>query len=160
MNENEKISSREFLLELEAADKYLFHGSEVSELKEFEPRQAYNEDEAGNKIEDGEPAVHATPFIDIATLMALINVKNCPDGFESGFRFEGRPIISTTTKSLEQLTENSRGYVYVFDRADFAPRTPSQWISYKQVQPLQIIEVGKRDIPVHIEIVDNTHKVF
>jgi hypothetical protein len=150
--EQEK-TGREILLNLEAEDKYVFHGSENPHLDILEPRQAHTIID-GEKENDDEPAVHASRFADIAILMALVNMKNCKEGFESGFRYEGKVILSADKKALGQLDSSSVGYVYVFEKDDFESRGMSQSISYEPVRPIRIIEVKKEDLSTDLEITD------
>jgi len=148
--ENKK-SGREILLNLEAENKYVFHGSENPNLEILEPRQAYTVVE-GEKENDDEPGVHASRFVDIAILMALINIENCKEGFESGFRYEDKVILSVDKKALDQLNKSSLGYVYVFEKNDFKPRGMSQSISYESVKPIRVIEVRKEDLSSDLEV--------
>lgn len=150
----EKIQSgRELLKNLEAEHAFVFHGSENPNISKLEPRQAYTMVE-GQRVEDEKPAVHASPLSDIAILMALINRKNCPNGFDSGFQSnqEGKLIMHATQEALDQLTSDSRGYVYVFSKDVFTPRGRTQAVSYQEVKPLQIVEVTKGDLSEEIEV--------
>lgn len=147
-------SGREILLNLESEGKYVFHGSDNPYLEILEPRQAYTMVE-GEKEDDDKPGVHASPFVDIAILMAIINQKNCKDGFNSGFEREnGKLILSVDQKALDQLDDTSAGYVYVFAKEDFIPRGGSQAISYVSVNPIRMIEVKKEDLSKDIVIED------
>ena len=104
-------------------------------------------------MEDEKPAVHASLFADIAIEMALINIKNCPEGFNSGFERKGdKLVLYCSQQGLDQLNENSRGYIYVLSKEDFVPRGRTQVISYQEVKPLQIIEVTKGDLSEEIEV--------
>jgi len=106
------------LKNLEKQDKYVFHGSE-NIIEAFEPGQAYTIVN-GKQIPDGKPAVFASPFIDYAIFMAIINKTNCPKGLRSGCAWNGNKLKFTATKeTLEQLSKNSRGYVYIFNKSDF-----------------------------------------
>lgn len=60
------------LLDLEKTGKYVFHGSEYEGM--LEPRQAYNY-KKGVKEKDDQPGIYASPMVDYAILMALINKK-------------------------------------------------------------------------------------
>lgn len=143
----------EELRKLETEGKYVFHGSEDANITTFEPRQAYSF-ENGKKVEDDKPAVHASPFADVAILMALINRKNCPGGFDSGFKYvEGKAVLHVSKHGLDQLTNDTKGYVYVFTMDDFAPRGKLQSISYVEVKPIKVIEVTKDDLPKDIQII-------
>ena len=70
------------LKKFEKSGEYVFHGSE-NLVEEFEPMQAYTM-KNWKQIPDGKPAVFASPFLDYAIFMAIINKKNCPKGFRSG----------------------------------------------------------------------------
>ncbi len=146
-------SGREKLKILEAEDKYVFHGSSNSHLESLEPRQAYTIID-GKKVEDDKPAVHASQFCDIAIFMGIFNKSNCPDGFKSEFSYkEGEGVtFYASQEGLDQLNENTRGYVYVFAKEDFDLRGRAQLISYNEVKPLQIVVVNKADLPDGITI--------
>ncbi|MBC7981801.1 hypothetical protein H7X65_01870 [Candidatus Parcubacteria bacterium] len=146
-----KKSGREVLSNLEVENKYVFHGSETPDIEMFEPRQAYDFIN-GEKVKDDEPAIHASEFSDIAILMALINKENCKEGFESGFHYEDKVILSVNQKALDQLNESSQGYVYVFSKEDFKPRKISELISYVHVKPVMMIRVKKSDLSNDLEI--------
>jgi hypothetical protein len=150
---NRTISGRDRLESLEAEHKYVFHGSGNPHLKFLEPRQAYSW-VRGKKTEDDKPAIHASPFSDIAIFMGLINEENCPKGLESEFSYDGGKLrFSVSQRSLDQLDDKSaKGYVYVFAKEDFVPRDRYQFISYRAVKPLFMIEVEKADLPGAIEI--------
>lgn len=148
------MKSYELLKSLESEEDYLFHGSENPDLKTLEPRQAYTVVN-GIKENDDRPAVHASPFSDIAVIMSLMNEKNCPDGFDSGFSSNGDKLeLWTTRESLNNLRDDVKGYVYVFSKDDFTKRTTSQWIAYNSVSPIKIIEVMKSDLSKDIQIKD------
>jgi hypothetical protein len=67
--------SKDVLLEIEKEGVYVFHGS-PDLIEELEPRQAKTLDkESGEMIQHGEPAVVATPFVEIAVFRAIINSK-------------------------------------------------------------------------------------
>lgn len=149
----EKIQSgRERLKSLELENRYVFHGSENPNISVLEPRQAYTVVD-GENLEDDKPAIHASPISEIAIFMAIVNMKNCPLGFNSGFEHRNsKTILHASKESLDQLNENSKGYVYVLPKEDFSPRGAVQSISYKESSPLQIVEVTKSDLPKEIEV--------
>lgn len=154
MNESiERIQSgREILKNLEELNIYVFHGSENPGISVLEPRQAYTRI-AGAKVEDDKPAIHASPLSDIAILMALVNINNCPNGFNSGFERRGEKLVlCCSQQGLDQLNENSRGYIYVLSKDDFIPRGKSQAISYTGSKPLRVVEVRKEDLSEDLEI--------
>ena len=136
------------LLELER-EGYVFHGSENS-FNRLEPKQSYiiiNEEE----IKDGEPAVFASQFADIAIFMAIINETNCPKGFRSGFSYEDSKLsFRATQETLDQITPQAKGYVHVFKKEDFKFRSECQMVSFSFVTPLEILEVSADDLPENI----------
>lgn len=133
-------------LELEKVNKYVFHGSE-SLIDEFEPRQAFTV-VGGRKVPDGKPAVFASPFVAYAAFMALINSTNCPKGLRSVCSYSnGSFVFKASRATLNQLSDQSKGFVYVFDRNDFERRNGSEWISYNKVKPIRFVEVGIQDLP-------------
>lgn len=145
-------SGREKLKKLETEGKYVFHGSENQGISVLEPRQAYTVVE-GKSIEDDKPAVHASPLSDIAIFMSLVNSKNCPKGFDSGFEYRnGKLVLYASRESLDQLNENSRGFVYVLPNNQFVQRGKVQSIAYDKIEPFEVIEVTKDDLPKDIEI--------
>ncbi len=146
-------SPREILLILESEGQWVFHGSEdlLPADEMFDPQQAYTFD--GNiKIKDDKPAVHASPFADIAILMALINKKNCPAGYDSGFEYTDALHVSASQTALDQLDEKTAGYVYVFAKDNFVQRSPSQSIAYLPVLPIESIRVTKTDLSPDLEV--------
>lgn len=146
------MKGKEKLEILEKDDEYVFHGSYMK-IEEFEPRQAYTIVD-GTKIPDGEPAVFASPFMDYAIFMAIINRINCPKGSRSGCSYNEKGLSFTATqKTLDQLSESSRGYVHVFNRSDFLQRNGSEWVSYKKVKPIEIIEVEWSDFTPSITVI-------
>lgn len=163
MNESiENIaSSRERLLKLEAEGIYVFHGSENADLDSLEPRQGYNHIN-GVQEPDGEPAVFASNRADYAILMALINKQNCPNeyNFSAGTvnNEKGEIVLQlqATKDTLEQLTEHSLGYVYVFDKNQFTPRENRrvEYVSKVPVTSINKIRVTKKDLPPHVEMLE------
>lgn len=152
-------SGREKLLSLEASGKYLFHGSESPDIDSFEPRQAYNYTE-GVHEPDGEPAVFASDKADYAILMAIVNKRNCPEGYESSAGTvndeEGNIILELKVKksAFDQLNDESFGYVYVFDKNAFVKR-PERRVEYTSIAPVSSadkVKVTKADLPSYIEI--------
>lgn len=147
------MSPKEILYELEKEGKYVFHGSE-HKLEFLEPRQAYTIIKK-KKVKDDVPAIHASPVADIAIFMALINKKNCPKGFRSGFDYNSQDkkiVFTATQKTLDQL-KNAKGFVHVFDSNSFKTRNTIESISYNMVKSIRTIEVNEGDLPKDIEII-------
>jgi len=88
--------------------------------------------------------------------MALVNITNCPNGFDSGFKsVDNKLVLHASEEALNQLSDSSRGYVYVFSKNTFLPRGRTQVISYEDAKPLQIVEVKKEDLPEYIKVKDD-----
>lgn len=147
------------LLELEKTGKYFFHGS-PNEVEVFEPRQSHN-DVKGVQIPDGDPAVSASPAIDYAIFMAIFSRKNFPKNYttktstnaESEFAEKFKLTFFATQATLDQLTDDASGWVYVFNKEDFPFRkSPSEFRSRVPVRPIEKILVTKEDLPSPISI--------
>lgn len=152
--------SKEKLLKLEKENKYVFHGSPVENIDLLEPRQARHYPDLSNHPEeyilDGDPAVSATPYAEIAIFRALINSKNIHTNHRSGFDvMGGKPNFRLSSKEIIKELEGKKGFVYVFDRSNFKPyrrdgeAVPEsmEWRSYKEVKPLEVVEVWRNDFP-------------
>ncbi len=151
-------SGREQLQNLEAENSYVFHGSENPELDSLEPRQAYN---YRNDVQepDGDPAVFASSKADYAIMMALINKKNCPNGYRSSAsstqKENGEVSLTLRARkdSIEQLNDKSFGYVYVFDKNVFQRREGGvEYISKVPVSSVNKVRVTKSDLPPYVEV--------
>lgn len=145
------------LKELEQTGKYLFHGSVQGNIHEFEPRQAYTWI-TGKKEPDGEPAVFASEFADIAVHKALINSSNIHGHFYSSFYNDeaGRIRHGASEETIRQLVD-PRGYVYVFDKTSFQKRHIIDWVCFQAIRPIKVIAVDKTDLP-KLEIIEDTTK--
>ena len=159
MNESfEQVrSGREELQSLEAEDKYVFHGSDNPDIDSFEPRQAYNY-KNNVKEPDGDPAIFASSKADYAILKALINKKNCPGGHNSSVSSSQKENgeVSLTLKasrdSIEQLNDESYGYVYIFNKDAFQREEGAEYTSKVPVSSVKKVRVTKTDLPPHLEI--------
>lgn len=150
------MTQKQKLLELEKLDKYVFHGSGEN-LEKLEPRQALNyTTEIPEK--DGRPAIFASQSVDYAIFMAIINKNNCLKGLRSGANTSSRKdgtykiTFSATKETLKQLTPESSGWVYVFDRVSFQKIKPTEFVSYNKVTPLEKIKVSMQDLPNNIKL--------
>jgi hypothetical protein len=142
------------LLVLEATGKYVFHGS-GHEIEEFEPRQAYNYRE-GKHVPDGEPAIYASPSVNYAWFMAVVNEVNCPNGHWSGAGTRtGTLRFRATQATLNQLKSESKGYVYVFNKEDFFKRDAHEYYSLEKRAPIKRIEVTFKDFPAPIDVMED-----
>jgi hypothetical protein len=138
---------------LEASGKYVFHGSPY-EVEEFEPRQAHDFID-GEQFPDGEPAIFASPRADYAFFMAIINKVNCPAGFRASSGARGGTLsFRATRETLAQLSPETSGYVYVFDRAKFERRDEFEYFSIGKRVPLRRIEVWYKDFKPAIELME------
>lgn len=152
--------SKKRLLELEKIGEYFFHGS-PNEVEIFEPRQSHN-DIKGNLVPDGEPAVSASPSVDYAVFMAIFNLENCPKGFTSRVNVSSDTEFAetfqlsylATKEALEQLNDDSTGWVYVFNKKDFPfKKGPAEYRSLVHVEPLERLLVKREDLPEVSEFV-------
>ena len=53
------------------------------------------------------------------------------------------------------MSKDSNGYVYVFNKSDFKERSTSEWISYKEVKPIKMVEVQWSNFTQEINIIEN-----
>lgn len=152
-------SGREQLRKLELEDKYVFHGSENPNLDSLEPKQGYNYSN-GVQEPDGDPAVFASNKADYAILMALINKHNCPKGYSSSAgtvtNKKGEIVLELKVRkdALEQLTNDSSGYVYIFNKNQFTRRENRrvEYISKTPVTSIHKIKVTEKDLPPYVEV--------
>src|SRR5665647_486162 len=113
-NSQEQIkSSREKLLELEKEGKYVFHGTAVS-VDELIPMQAEN-----NNEKDRNPAIHASPYADVAIFMALMKKKEAPNESNVSCGTNDGVMYFGVTKNLLEDAKNIIAKVYVLDRENF-----------------------------------------
>ncbi|MEK7433231.1 MAG: hypothetical protein AABZ74_08885 [Cyanobacteriota bacterium] len=144
-------NKKELLYNLEKSNNYLFHGS-PNKIEVFEPKQAYTFIN-GQNIKDDDPAIHASPIIDIAIFMSLINRINCPKGSYSKFEYKNNKVVFEATKeTLEQLNK-PKGYIYVFERSFFKQRDYIEYVTYKSIIYNMVIKVGIDELPQNIELI-------
>ena len=142
--------NREKLLNFEKSGKYVFHGSPFKDLKNIEPRQAYKGDK-----KDGNPAVFATPYADVAIFRALINQAHAKEisSFKSGFKLDKNNTLHfSTTKNILDNIKTKTGYVYVLDKENFQKINNMESKSLDAIKPIEIIEVKVQDLPKDIEL--------
>lgn len=146
---------RDILEEFASTGKYVFHGA-PKRIDRLAPMQAMTLDtSSGKMINDGEPAVAATLFLDIAIFRALVNKTNCPTNYRSSFGLNnGTPFFKATEESLESAKRSgSVGYVHVLEKDRFTPYSPKEVRSYSEIVPIDVIEVMPEDLPRNIEII-------
>jgi len=136
------------LRRLEKTGEYLFHGSPDKDIQILEPRQAYTWIN-GEKTEDGDPGVAATPYLDIAIFRSLIQAG-------SQFSVDGDELSFSATKEAQEIAKNKVGYVYVLPRNFFKPKNgyplAMDWRCEKNVKPINIVEVQYKDLPKNIKL--------
>jgi len=145
--------AKEELLKLQETGKYVFHGTH-KDLTVLSPQQAHNYD-GMNQTVDGDPAVFASSHAEYAIFMAIITEENCPQGYRSGTGMkDGILKFNATQKTLDQLKDSAKGWVYVFDRRDFEKRNnaETEYVAYHVVTPIKRIQVIKDDLPSNIEV--------
>lgn len=163
-----KLESSEYLspekkelLELEKEGLSVFHGT-GADVDMLEPRQAVDT----KRGPDGDPGVFASDKADFAIFMAIINIKNCPRGAYSraGARSadEGSHVLDfgVSKETMEQLQDTASGWVYVFNKSDFAVHPADrkegvEFIAHHKVAPVRKILVSIKDLPEGIEVFDN-----
>lgn len=148
-------SGREKLLELEKTGQFVFHGS-LDKINILEPRQSYNcNKETGKEEKDGDPAVFATPFADMAIFRALIHEKGLEEDSESSFGIDDDGKLHFfATKNLIDRARGIIARVYVLNRDDFDNFDYIQCRSSKEIIPVEVIEVNVDDLPDNIKIID------
>lgn len=146
--------NRERLLSLEKERKYVFHGS-PDIIDVLKPRQAFNRSEKTGQMEkDGEPAVFATPYADVAIFRALVNAKDVVGESTSQFDIDGDELHFSATKNLLDQAKKKNGRVYVLDKQKFQNFEGMQCRSEESNDPIEIIEVTVDDLPQNIETID------
>lgn len=146
--------NRERLLSLEKEGKYVFHGSPDA-ITILEPRQAFNRSEkTGNMEKDGEPAVFATPYADVAIFRALINAKGVSGESTSQFGIDDDELHFSATKNLLEAARGKIGKVYVLDKQKFQDFDGMQCRSSETNEPIEVIEVTIDDLPQNIETIE------
>ncbi|MFZ2523256.1 MAG: hypothetical protein WAW92_02605 [Minisyncoccia bacterium] len=155
-------TGREVLKSLEGEGVYVFHGSPDGGIPELEPRQGTHMPDDGDPdllINDGDPAVSATPYADVAIFRAIINKRNIEFDHTSAFGMKGnlsKPSLFFTVSSTKVLEEakSKSGFVYVFNKSDFEKYDREgnldgeriEWRSYKPVKPLMKVGVNFDDV--------------
>src|SRR3989344_8234401 len=143
--DNVESSERQRLRELEETGLYVFHGTKA-EAEELEPRQAVDTITGP----DDDPGIHASQVADYAIFMAVA----APLGHSRSGATESDGSITMDygiEKSIqERLTDQTSGWVYVFNKEDFRQRRPVEWICTKPIRLVFKIKVSKRDLPKNI----------
>src|SRR3989344_4707378 len=150
--ENKNMSqSKERLLLLEKEGRFVFHGSPISNIEELEPRQAHTIPKGEKElVNDGNPAVAASPYVEIAIFRALIKIGRSAFGSDG----EGNLYFEASQKALD-AAKTRVAYIYVLAKEDFVPKSGApmmamDWRSEKPAKPVEIIEIGYQDLPNQI----------
>lgn len=142
---------RRKLLALEKEGKYVFHGS-PDVVVTLEPRQGYDlNKETGEMEKDGEPAIFATPYADVAIFRALINASGVSGESKSSFGINGEQLHFSATKNLLDQAKSKIGRVYILDKQKFQNFEGMQCRSDKSISPIGVIEVSVDDLSQNIE---------
>jgi hypothetical protein len=156
---NVVMNSKEKLMKLEETGKHVFHGSADGTIKKLEPRQGKHITDISKPTEtilDGNPAVSATPYSDIATFRALVNNRNIYFSHHSGFGIrDGKKEFRVSSEKVLDAVKDKKGFVYVFNKDEFEPYSRDgipdeknmEWRSYKEVEPIDVIEVDSSHLP-------------
>ena len=146
--------NRERLLSLEKEGKYVFHGS-PKRITILKPRQAYNySKEAENMEKDGEPAVFATPYADVAIFRALTDTRGVRGNSRSQFEMDSDKLHFSATKNILEAAKTKVGLVYVLDKHKFQDFEGMQCRSLETNKPIEVIEVTVDDLPQNIQIIE------
>lgn len=141
--------SRRSLALYERAGRFLFHGSPNPAIEALVPHQGKTWKD-GICIDDGQLAVAASPYADIAIFRALITGSSGFSSFEEG---EGVRLEFRTTRNEYDDARERIGYVYVLNRSGFMPRGSSRsmdWRSLSSAFPIDCIQVRAEDLPKRI----------
>lgn len=140
---------KKLLHELEASNRYVFHGSPIPNIQELKLSQSENLS-SGRLEKHGPPSVTASPYADIAIFRALVN----QDATQFGSDEEGHLNFGASQKALD-IAKLSVGYVYVLEREDFTTFGGSEksmgWRAIKPQKPVRIVRVVFDDLPKDIQ---------
>lgn len=141
-------------MSLEKEGRYVFHGS-PDFITVLEPRQAYNRsEETGNMEKDGEPAVFATPYADVAIFRALTDARGVRGKSTSQFGIDSDKLHFSATENILEAARTKVGRVYVLDKQKFQDFKGMQCRSSEINQPIEVIEVTFADLPQNITIIE------
>lgn len=156
------------LIALEKTGRYVFHGSpdgNISELVPMQGRHFPNPENQEEFILDGNPAISATPYVEIAIFRALFNKQNIPSIRRSGFGLKnGKPEFRLSDEKILEVVKGKEGFVYVFNKKDFEPYSRDgstdednmEWRAYKELKPAQVIRVNYENIKPFEKLIEFT----
>lgn len=150
-------------MHLEETNEHVFHGSPIMNIQIFEIHQSTQLEDDKQTTLDGNPAISATPYVDIAIFRAIINRANIlTEDYESEFGINGlgKKEFAVSSQAVIDEAKDKKGFVYVFDKKDFNPysrngRTEGleqsmEWRTYQSIKPIEVIEVAFNDLPKDI----------
>lgn len=151
----ERVSkNRERLLLIEKEGKYVFHGSPDT-IKVLEPRQAYNRNKENGIMEkDGEPAVFATPYADVAVFRALTDARGVRGESTSQFWMDDDGLHFSATKNILEAAKTKVGKIYILDKQMFHDFEGMQCRSSQTNVPIEVVEVTVDDLPQNIKTIN------
>lgn len=162
----EYSTNKKRLLFLENTGEYVFHGSANGGIEKLEPRQAKNMNDDGVDLDDGNPSVCATPYVEIAIFRSVLNRGNITNSnyyTQFGTNRMGEFNFAISNESAFNEARGKKGYIYVLDKKDFYPydrKNPDskneksmEWRAEREIIPKEVIEVDFEDLPENIEIV-------
>lgn len=153
LNIYELSENKKRLLDLEKSNNFVFHGS-TSNIGVLTPRQGYNFNKKTNKMEkDGDPAIFATKFVEIAIFRALINKNNVQETNLSYFNIENNSPCFAATQNLIDAAKTKTGKVYVLNKNQFQEHNKMESISHTSSVPIESIDVVFQDLPKNIKII-------
>lgn len=149
MNQQQESPERRQLRELESTGSYVFHGTGAN-VGELQPQQAVDTMTGP----DDEPGIHASQVADYAIFMAVAAPLGHSRSGATVSDESSTPIMDYRVEKaiMDRLTDDTSGWVYVFNKKDFRQRRPVEWISNKPVRPIAKIKVSKRDLPKGIDV--------
>ncbi len=156
-NALETILSKEGLKQMEVSGNYVFHGS-PSVITSFEPRQAYTEVN-GESVMDGKPAIFASSEIETPIFRSIFHESNF-NGLQGSFKIgfsnkeEEKSFIEANQAAIN-VSQNNKGYVYVFEKKYFHLRGNNEWISEQNIRPCAIFYSSFKDIGLSIKKLDD-----
>ena len=85
--------------------------------------------------------------------MALINISNIKATYKSGYGFENNKLTFRISKEVKDKLNNLKGYLYIFNKSDFQQKNHAEYVSFKIVRPVKIIEMNESSLPKNINYI-------
>lgn len=154
--ESVSIAKQE-LLQLEAENKFIFHGTDA-ETDVIHPRQAVD----STRGPVGDPAIYGSAIAETAIFYAIMKARNFSNGSVTSCESSHvNPDTGEVTseyriskEDFKQLNNDASGYVYIFNKSEFAPagKMSPEHSRDKAIQPIKRIAVTKADLPKNITL--------